>query len=126
MGRFMTTIATVAHPRCRTLMGVRILGTGSYVPDSVISNDHLQHRFGRAPEWIVKLTGIRERRHALADQATSDLCYEAGKRCIEQSGVDRRKIDLVLVATVTPDTTFPSTACLVQERLNLNAAAVDL
>jgi 3-oxoacyl-[acyl-carrier-protein] synthase III len=119
---------TTPHPRlrCRSLRGVQIIGTGSYVPDGVLTNQHLQHRFGRAPEWIVKLTGIRERRHALGDQATSDLCYEAAKRCIEQSHVDPRKIDLVLVATVTPDTTFPSTACLVQERLKLNAAAVDL
>lgn len=112
--------------RCHSLRGVRIVGTGSYVPDAVITNDHLQHRFGRAPEWIVKLTGIRERRHALAHQATSDLCYEAGKRCIEQAGVDPRRIDLVLVATVTPDTSFPSTACLVQDRLNLRCAALDL
>src|SRR5437868_3981892 len=102
------------HPkiRCRSLRGVQIIGTGSYVPDAVITNQHLQHRFGRAPEWIVKLTGIRERRHALGNQATSDLCYEAAKRCIEQSRIDPHKIDLVLVATVTPDTTFPSTACL--------------
>jgi 3-oxoacyl-[acyl-carrier-protein] synthase-3 len=112
--------------RCHSLRGVHIVGTGSYVPDGVVTNDHLQHRFGRAPEWIVKLTGIRERRHALAHQATSDLCYEAAKRCIDQAGVDPRRIDLVIVATVTPDTSFPSTACLVQDRLNLRCAALDL
>ena len=112
--------------RCRSLGGVQILGTGSYVPDAVITNDHLQHRFGRAPQSIARLTGIRERRHAFANQATSDLCCEAAKRCLEQTPIDSRDIDLVLLATVTPDQSFPSTACLVQDRLGLNCAAVDL
>lgn len=116
----------LARPRCRSLMGVQILGTGSYVPDGVITNDHLQHRFGRAPEWIVKLTGIRERRHVLGNQATSDLAVEAARRCIENARVNPADIDLTLVATVTPDTTFPSTACLVQDRLQLRCAAADL
>src|SRR5437016_1812384 len=112
--------------RCRTIGGVQILSTGSYVPDAVITNDHLQHRFGRAPEWIARLTGIRERRHAFPSQATSDLCYEAAKRCLGESAAHRRDIDLVLVATVTPDQSFPSTACLVQDRLGLDCAALDL
>jgi 3-oxoacyl-[acyl-carrier-protein] synthase-3 len=107
-------------------MGVRVLGTGSYVPDGIVTNDHLKHRMGCDPAWVVKQTGIRERRHALPHQATSDLCFEAGMRCLEKAGVDPGDVDLLLVATITPDTTFPSVACLVQERLALNCAAVDL
>ena len=122
----MSKPASVSRCKCRSLMGVRILGTGSYVPDDVITNDHLHHRFGRAPEWIVKLTGIRERRHALHNQATSDLCVEAAERCIQNAGARREDIDLVLVATVTPDMSFPATACLVQDRLKLLCGAVDL
>src|SRR4051812_1002283 len=115
-----------ARPRCRSLMGVRVVGTGSYVPDSVVGNDHLFQRFGFDSDWIVKRTGILERRHALPHQATSDLCHEAAKRCIEQAGVDARDIDLCLVGTFTPDYSFPSTACLLQDRLKLTCPAVDL
>ncbi len=77
------------RPRCRSLMGVRILGTGSYVPDAVVSNDHLHQRFGFDSDWIVKRTGILERRHALPHQATSDLCYEAALRCLDNAGRSR-------------------------------------
>jgi 3-oxoacyl-[acyl-carrier-protein] synthase-3 len=107
-------------------MGLQILGTGSYVPDAVITNDHLHNRFGCDAEWIVKQTGIHERRHALDHQATSDLCMEAGRRCLEKADVPAGKVDLLLVATVTPDMSFPSVACLVQEQLKLTCAAVDL
>jgi 3-oxoacyl-[acyl-carrier-protein] synthase-3 len=115
-----------ARPRCRSLPGVRVVATGSYVPDAVVGNDHLHQRFGFDSEWIVKRTGIYERRHALPHQATSDLSYEAARRCIEQAGVKTSDIDLVLLATFTPDMSFPSTACLVQDRLKLNCPAVDL
>src|SRR5262249_28471364 len=108
------------RPRCRRLMGVRVLGTGSYVPDAVVSNDHLHQRFGFASAWIVKRTGILERRHALPHQATSDLCHEAALRCLESSGVAPRDIDLIVLATFTPDMSFPSTACLLQDRLKLS------
>jgi 3-oxoacyl-[acyl-carrier-protein] synthase-3 len=107
-------------------MGVRVLGSGSYVPDAVVTNDHLHQRLGFDSDWIYKRSGILERRHALAHQATSDLCHEAARRCIDQAGVDPKDIDLVLLATFTPDMSFPSTACLVQDRLGLNCAAVDL
>src|SRR6516162_7229626 len=116
----------VPRPRCRRLTGVRILGTGSYVPDAVVTNDHLHQRLGCDSEWIIKRTGIRERRHALPHQATSDLCYEAGRRCLERAGVAREDVDLLLLATITSDMTFPSTACLVQDRLKLNCPAMDL
>jgi 3-oxoacyl-[acyl-carrier-protein] synthase-3 len=105
---------------------VRILGTGSYVPDAVVSNDHLHQRFGFNSDWIVKRTGILERRHALPHQATSDLCHEAAVRAIENAGVNAKDIDLVVLATFTPDMSFPSTACLVQDRLSLTAAAIEV
>lgn len=114
------------RPRCRRLTGFRIVGTGSYIPDAVVSNDHLHQRFGFDSDWIVKRTGIYERRHALPHQATSDLCNEAAKRCIEQAGVKASDIDLLVVATFTPDMSFPSTACLVQDHLKLNCPAFDL
>lgn len=107
-------------------MGVQVVGTGSYVPDAVVSNDHLHARLGFDSDWIVKRTGILERRHALPHQATSDLCVEASKRCIEQSGVNTKDIDLLLLATFTPDMSFPATACLVQDRLGLTCPAVDM
>src|SRR3954451_797977 len=115
-----------ARPTCRSLTGVRVVGTGSYVPDAIITNDHLHQRFGFDSDWIVKRTGILERRHALPHQATSDLCLAAARRCIDQAGVKPADIDLVLVATFTPDMSFPSTACLLQDRLKLNCPAVDL
>src|SRR5437868_6901239 len=114
------------RPPCRSLTGVRVLATGSYVPDAVVTNEHLHARLGFDSDWIVKRTGMLERRHALPHQATSDLCLEASRRCIEAAGVNPSDIDLLLVGTFTPDMTFPSTACLVQDRLKLCCPAVDL
>jgi 3-oxoacyl-[acyl-carrier-protein] synthase III len=103
-----------------------VLGTGSYVPDSVVTNEHLHERFGFDSNWIVKRTGILERRHALPHQATSDLCHEAALRCLTSTGVGPRDVDLLVLATFTPDMSFPSTACLVQDRLQLNCAAIEI
>src|SRR6516165_5597033 len=103
------------RPRCRSLTGVRIVGTGSYVPDAVLTNEHLHQRLGCDSDWIIKRTGILERRHALPHQATSDLCYEAAYRCMDRAGVKPCDIDLLILATFTPDMSFPSTACLVQD-----------
>jgi 3-oxoacyl-[acyl-carrier-protein] synthase III len=107
-------------------MGVRVLGTGGYVPDAVVTNEHLHHRLGFDSDWIVKRTGILERRHALPHQATSDLCHEAARRCIDAAGVKPSAIDLLVLATFTPDMSFPSTACLVQDRLKLNCPAIEI
>src|SRR5947209_452622 len=115
-----------SRPRCRSLKGVRVIGTGSYVPDGVITNDHLHQRLGFDSNWIVKRTGILERRHVLPHQATSDLCHEAAVRCITAAGVDKSDIDLLVLATFTPDMAFPSTACLVQDRLKLNCPALEI
>src|SRR5438132_13462716 len=112
------------RPPCRSLLGVRIIGTGSYLPEAVVTNEHLRQRFGCDSEWIVQRTGILERRHALPHQATSDLCHEAAVRCIDAAGVRPDDIDLLVLATFTPDMSFPSTACLVQDRLRLGCAAV--
>ena len=118
--------ATLPRPKCRKLMGVRVIGSGSYVPEVVVTNDHLQQRFGFDSDWIVKRTGILERRHALPHQATSDLCHEAAQRCIDNAGISPRDIDLVVLATFTPDMSFPSTACLLQDRLKLSCAAIEV
>ncbi|QDV41828.1 3-oxoacyl-[acyl-carrier-protein] synthase 3 [Stieleria neptunia] len=111
--------------RMGSLPGVRILGCGSYVPDNVITNEDLA-ALGCDSEWIVRRTGILERRHATADQATSDLCYEAAVRCLADASVSVDEIDLILVATITPDHFTPSTACHLQKRLGAFAAAMDL
>ncbi|HUY36152.1 MAG TPA: beta-ketoacyl-ACP synthase III [Pirellulales bacterium] len=110
----------------RRLTGFQVLATGSYVPDPVVTNEDLRTTLGFDPSWVVQRTGIRERRHAPPEMATSDLAVRAARQCIERAGVDPAEIDLVLVGTFTPDMPFPSTACLVQDRLGLRAAAVDL
>jgi 3-oxoacyl-[acyl-carrier-protein] synthase-3 len=107
-------------------MGVRVVASGSYIPDAVVTNEHLRQKFGFDSEWIVKRTGILERRHALPHQATSDLCHEAAQRCLDNAHVDPAMIDLLVLATFTPDMSFPSTACLVQDRLKLNCAAIEI
>src|SRR4029077_6766917 len=93
---------------------------------AVVTNDHLFARFGFDSDWIVKRTGILERRHALPHQATSDLCHAAAVRCIANAGVKKSDIDLLVLATFTPDMSFPSTACLVQDRLRLVCPALEI
>jgi 3-oxoacyl-[acyl-carrier-protein] synthase III len=103
-----------------------VLATGSYVPEVVVTNNQLHERLGFDSDWIVKRTGILERRHVKPHQATSDLCFEAARRCIDQAKVNPADIDLCIVATFTPDMSFPSTACLVQDQLKLACPAMDL
>ncbi|MBS0628932.1 MAG: ketoacyl-ACP synthase III [Verrucomicrobia bacterium] len=103
-----------------------IIGTGSYVPERVLSNGELEKMVETSGEWIVTRTGIRERRIADKDEATSDMGIKAALKAIEKAKIDPKKIDLVLVATLTPDHAFPSTACIIQSKLNLEAAAMDL
>lgn len=117
---------TSRRPPCRSVLGVRILATGSYVPDGIITNEYLGQHFGFDPDWIIRRTGILERRHALPHQATSDLCYEAARVCLERADVDPGCIDLLLCATYTPDMSFPSVACILQDRLGLTCGAVDM
>lgn len=112
--------------RTNQLLGVRIRSIGSYVPEHIVTNAQLESRYGFEPGWVERRTGIRERRYAADDEGTSDLAVKASRLAIERAGIDPAEIDLVLVGTFTPDYTCPSTACLVQDKLQLDAAAVDL
>lgn len=100
-----------------------LLGIGSYVPDKVVDNKALSLKVDTSDEWIRTRTGIRERRIASNDQPTSDLAFFAAKRAIESSKIEPEQIDLVIVATITPDMAFPSTACLLQHKLGLRKVA---
>jgi 3-oxoacyl-[acyl-carrier-protein] synthase-3 len=109
------------------LTPVGIKGIGKYVPDRILSNKELESMVDTNDEWIVTRTGIRERRISSPEQATSDLAYQASLIAIEQANLTAEDIDLIIVATITPDMAFPSTACNLQEKLGAkNAAAFDL
>ncbi|MFO7153826.1 MAG: beta-ketoacyl-ACP synthase III [Caldicoprobacter oshimai] len=104
-----------------------IIATGSYVPEKVITNHDLEKIVDTSDEWIVTRTGIRERRIADKDTATSDLATIAAQRALESARLTAQDIDMIIVATVTPDMHFPSTACLVQKNIGaVNASAFDL
>ena len=107
------------------LMGVRIAGTGSHVAEKVVTNEDLA-RLGCDPDWIVQRTGIRERRHAPADVATSDLATAAAERALDAAGAEPGSIDLLLLATFTPDRLLPQTATTVQLKLGMTCPAVDM
>ncbi|MGB7344158.1 MAG: ketoacyl-ACP synthase III, partial [Pirellulaceae bacterium] len=108
-----------------SVSGVRVLATGSYVPEEIVTNEDLA-ALGCDSDWIVRRTGILERRRAADHQATSDLCYEAALRCMDEAGVSADDIDLIIVATITPDHPTPSTACHLQRRLGAVAPAMDV
>lgn len=103
-----------------------ISGVGAYVPDRILSNADLEQIVDTSDEWIVSHTGIRERRIASDDQATSDLALAAARRALEDAGLEPADIPLVICATVTPDHFFPVTATFVQKELGARAAAYDL
>lgn len=107
----------------RTLRRVGILGIGSYAPDRVLTNHDLEQMVDTSDEWIATRTGMRERRIAAPGQATSDLSVEAARRALAGSGIAPEDVELIVVATVTPDHLFPPTACLVQTRLGAQRAA---
>ncbi len=111
--------------RTGALLGVQTLATGSFTPDLEIRNEDLAS-LGYDADWIVQRTGILARRHAPAGMTTGDLAVEAAQQCIQQSGVDPKQIDLVLLGTCTPDMPMPATASVVQQRLGLDAMAFDL
>jgi 3-oxoacyl-[acyl-carrier-protein] synthase-3 len=117
------------HPRTSLphLRTVSITGVGSHVPSRVLTNADLEKMVETSDEWITTRTGIRERRIAAEGEATSDLAVEAARRAMESAGVTAAEIDLIIVATITPDMMFPSTACLVQHKLGaVRAAAFDI
>ncbi len=106
---------------------VSIIGTGSYVPERILTNAELEKSVDTSDEWITSRTGIKERRIAAEGEFTSHMATKAAQRAMEQANVSAEEIDLILVATVTPDTFFPSTACHVQRHLGAkNAACFDL
>lgn len=106
---------------------VKILGTGSYLPEKIVTNQYLETKISTNSKWIYENVGILERRIADNSQATSDLAAIAGQRAIDDAGLNNEDIDLIIVATATPDRKAPSTAAFVHHKLNtINAAAFDL
>jgi 3-oxoacyl-[acyl-carrier-protein] synthase III len=106
---------------------VSIIATGSYVPERILTNGDLERIVDTTDEWIRTRTGISERRIAAADEATSDMATKAAIAAMDQAGVDAKEIDLIIVATVTPDMFFPATACWVQKKLGaVRAACFDI
>ncbi|HYQ24661.1 beta-ketoacyl-ACP synthase III [Stenotrophomonas sp.] len=95
----------------------RIAGTGSYLPEKVLTNADLEKMVETSDEWIQSRTGIRERHIAAEGETTSDLGYHAAVRALEAAGIDASQLDMIVVGTTTPDLIFPSTACLIQAKL---------
>ena len=122
----MSEILTSPRPsRYGRAVGFRLAGIGSAVPAQVVTNADLA-RLGCDPEWIVARSGIHERRHAPPGIATSDLAAAAGRTAIDHSGRSAADVDLLVLGTFTPDMCIPSTACIVQEKLGLDAPAMDV
>lgn len=108
-------------------MKVQISGSGSYLPETIATNHDLEKQIDTTDQWIVSRTGIRERRIAAKDEAASDLGVKAAKKALEKGGIPPEAVDLIIVATSMPDMFFPSTACIVQDKLGATkAAAFDL
>jgi 3-oxoacyl-[acyl-carrier-protein] synthase III len=108
-------------------MNAGIVGLGRYLPERVVTNFDLEKIMETSDEWIRTRTGIEERRIASDEVDTSDMAFEAAKDALRDAGLSANDIDLILVATVTPDQPFPSVACMIQERLEAkNAAAMDI
>src|SRR5439155_860600 len=118
------TSSKLRNPRSRRpTRSVHIVGTGSYVPDRVMTNADLEKMVDTTDEWITTRSGIKERRIAPDYMCTSDMGAEAARRAMEQAGVREDEIDLIICATITPDMPFPATACLIQQKLGAKRAA---
>ncbi|MFA5074291.1 MAG: beta-ketoacyl-ACP synthase III [Nitrospirota bacterium] len=109
------------------MIKARIIGTGSYAPKKVVTNHDLEKLLDTSDEWITERTGIKQRHIADKTETTSDLACQAATRALKAAKITPQEVDLILVATMTPDMVMPSTACIVQEKLGAkNAAAFDL
>lgn len=105
----------------------RIIGTGGYLPEKILTNAELETLVETSDQWIVDRTGIRTRHLAAEDQDTCDLAEKAARRALDMAKCDASEMDLIILATTTPDRIFPSTACLLQARLgNHGAMAFDI
>jgi len=109
-----------------SVRNVGIIGIGSYTPPKVVTNSDLEKMVDTSDEWIVTRTGIKERRIAEPDVATSDLSFEAAKIALASANLSPKDIDLIIVATVTPDMLFPATACVLQDKLGAECPGFDL
>jgi len=107
-------------------MSIKIIGTGSYTPERILTNHDLEQMVDTSDEWIKSRTGIEERHIAADDEAASDMAYQACIKAMEMGNTKPEEIDLILVATVSPDHPFPSTACVLQKKLNVPATAMCL
>src|SRR5690554_2727118 len=105
------------------ILPVGILGTGKHAPEKILTNKDLEQMVETNDEWIVTRTGIKERRIASNDEATSDLALKASEIALKNAGITAEELDLIVVATITPDMAFPSTACIIQEKLGAKNAA---
>ena len=105
---------------------VKILATGSYVPEKILTNSDLEKMVDTSDQWITERTGIKERRIIGKNQNLSDLAFEASKKAIEKSKISINDIDIIIVATVSGDMPFPATACTLQKKLGSNAVAFDI
>lgn len=121
MNASLSSITSAGLPRAS------ILATGSYVPERVLTNAELEKMVDTTDEWILTRTGIRERRIARPDEATSDMGAEAARRALANAGVSPEEVDIIILATITPDMGFPNTACFVQAKIGAkNAFCFDL
>ncbi len=105
------------------MIRARVVSTGSYVPEKILTNFDLEKMVDTSDEWIIERTGINQRRIADDDQAASDLAYEASKAALEYAGLKPKDLDLIIVATVTGDMPLPATACILQHKLGAKKAA---
>lgn len=105
------------------MLRAKIVSTGSYVPEKILTNIDLEKIVDTSDEWITERTGIKERRIARDEQAASDLAYEASRKALKAAGLKAKDINLIIVATVTGDMPLPSTACILQDRLDAKKAA---
>src|SRR6185312_12718988 len=113
-------LSLTLRPQAR--VRAKISSVGAYVPPRLLTNADLEKMVATNDQWIVERTGIRERHIVEKGVGTSDLAVEAAKRCLAARGVDASELEVIIVATVTPDMFFPATACLVQDKLGVKGA----